>query len=315
MNKLILRSLSALNQMRYPDALKEYRACISANQYSRLNEMKFFLKDFLVKKKYKTISYHGEFQQELTFVLPFAYWHHLNGTLHQTISSKHTKELYFFSENHEERFERREWKGWNHSYDIPNMAHCFKMSDSKWKQVPLKEHYKNDLFKFGKPILIIANKYNIEWSKPPINYIDLETLHHIFSNYKHKYQIIYNRPQPEQIVPDHSEILHLNEFDWIAKMHPEVLLMSDLFEKHKALVNNFNHLQLMVYANAEHFISAHGGTAALASYFEGTNIILSKIGFEHYFNEYQTLFPLLSGARILHAMNERDVLDYLSKFY
>jgi hypothetical protein len=72
---------------------------------------------------------------------------------------------------------------------------------------------------------------------------------------------------------------------------------------------------MQVYANCSHFISVHGGTAALASCFEGTNIILSKCGIEHELGEYNTIMPALSGATILHAKTENDVLKFVSQYY
>jgi hypothetical protein len=61
----------------------------------------------------------------------------------------------------------------------------------------------------------------------------------------------------------------------------------------------------------------HGGTAALASYFEGTNIILSRPGggMEHHFDEYNTIFPALSGATILHAKTPEDVIHLVEQQY
>ncbi|MGV3560307.1 hypothetical protein [Larkinella arboricola] len=116
---------------------------------------------------------------------------------------------------------------------------------------------------------------------------------------------------------DNSEILDLNEYAWIREAHPEVLLMNDLYERHSKEVNNFNHLQLLVYANCNRFISMHGGTAAFASYFEGINIILSDPGngMEHHFKEFETIFPQLSGAKILHAKNREEVLQYVNLHY
>ena len=278
-------------------------------------QIKYFFKDYYRKKSYKKISFQGEFQQELTFVLPFAYWHYLNGTLSQTISSKGTKELYFFSKNHEEKFDRRDWEYNEADYEIPNMTHSNVFSYKKWWQVPLKQYYKNDLLVYDKPILIVANKYNIEWDGTPLNFFGIPMLTQIFDVYKDKYQIIYNRPSTTNIVSDNSEILDLNEFEWITEKYPAVILMNDLYSKHKGKVNNFNHLQLMIYSNCSHFISVHGGTAALASYFGGTNIILSKRGVEHYFKEFETIFPALSDAKILHAKTEEEVLDLLGKHY
>lgn len=315
MQNLILKFLGLLTRALFPRTKQKYRYFIRDNKYSRLRQLKYFFKDYYHDKKYKNIIYQGEFQQELTFVLPFAYWHHLNGTLEKTISCRDTKEIYFFSKIHEERFSKRDWEHNVADFEIPNMTHTNSFSYKKWAKVPLKQHYKNNVFVYEKPILIIANKYNVEWKASPINFFDIPLLSKIFDSYKDKYQIIYNRPTSTNIVSDNSEILDLNEFQWIREKYPDVLLLNDLYEKHKTIVNNFNHMQLMVYANCSQFISVHGGTAALASYFGGTNIILSKSGVEHYFNEFKTIFPALSDARILHAKTEEEVLDLLVKYY
>ena len=87
--------------------------------------------------------------------------------------------------------------------------------------------------------------------------------------------------------------------------------METLYKENKAGANNFNHLQLMVYANASHFISTHGGTATLASYFGGINLILSKKGPEHHFNCYQKLYPKLSGAKIFHAKSDDELFIHI----
>lgn len=315
MQTVVLKFLGILTRALFPATKQKYRYYIRDNKYSRLLQLRYFFKDYYRNKKYKNIIYQGEFQQELTFVLPFAYWHYLNGTLEKTISCKGTKEIYFFSTNHEERFGKRDWQHNVADFEIPNMTHTNSFSSKKWAKVPLKQHYKNRVFVYEKPILIIANKYNIEWEASPVNFFDIPLLEKIFESYKNKYQIIYNRPTSTNIVSDNSEILDLNEFQWITEKYPDILIMSDLYKKHSCVVNNYNHLQLMVYANANHFVSVHGGTAALASYFGGNNIILSKSGLEHYFNEFETIFPALSNARILHAKTEGEVLEMLSKYY
>lgn len=317
MQQLMLKLLYVVAAFRYPNIRRDLRYFIRDNYYARLNQLQFIPKDYLAKTKYKVIDYHGEFDQELRYVLPFAYWHHLNGTLKQTISCTNTKEFYFFSQNHAEQYEKRVWQAGYGYYDVPNMTHSPTFDFSKWAQVPFKKQYQNEQFVFDKPILVIANKYNIEWDKPPVNFLDIPALERIITTCQTKYQIIYNRPLSTQIVLDNSEIMDLNEHQWLREQHPEVILMHDLYEQYRNTVANFNHLQLLVYANCSRFISMHGGTAALASYFGGVNIILSHPGggMEHYFNEYATIFPALSGAQILHAKNTREVFDYLSQYY
>lgn len=323
MKKLVLKVLSGVALIQYPKMDRAIRYYIRDNYYSRLNQLRFISQDYIFKEKYKVIDYCGEFSDELNYVLPFAYWHHLNGTLKQTISCKGTKDLYFFSDNHEEKYQTRDPMFSYDNYDTPNKTNSIAKDYSKWARVPLKKHYQNDVFVFDKPIFVIANKYNIEWDGPPLNYFSVETLDKIITTYKNKYQIIYNRPLATRIVEDNSDILDLGELEWLRTAHPEVIILDDLFRENASKVNSFNHFQLMVYANSEKFLSIHGGTATLASYFGGVNIILSKGkknpaeggGLETIFNEFSTIFSEISGAKILHAKREADIFDFLSLYY
>jgi hypothetical protein len=313
-SKLLNKIFSAYIRLSYPKVPRELQYFYRDTYNCEVAQFKYVFKDYLFKKKYKDISFNGEFAPELEFVLPFAYWHYKNGTLKSTRSAKYTKELYFFSPDHKEDFETRTNEG-NYNFEVPRILYSQDYDMQKWLPVPLKEHYKNDIFVYDKPILIIANRYNMEWDGPPISFYDIPALEFIISNLKESYTIIYNRPRPENITMDNSDIYDLNEFEWLEREHPEVILMENLYKENKNKVNNFNHLQLMVYANANHFISVHGGTAALASYFGGMNLIISKKGPEHHFNCFNTLFPKLSGAKIFHAKTDEDVRQYIQQHF
>lgn len=296
-------------QFKHPGLRSDLSEMIRDNLFARMLQAKYLVSDYLVKKPYKIIRYQGEFQQELLFTLPFAYWHYLNGTLQQTVSSNGTSNFYFFSPNHLELFDKRTLSGTTRAFHIPNMTHSNRYSYRKWRQVPLQKHYANNLFVFEKPILVIANKYNREWNRPPINFFDKATLKQVITLCRDKFQVVYNRPQSKHIVEDNSEIFDLKEHEWMREHFPEVILMDDLYQQYHDQVNSFNHLQLLVYANTRHFISVHGGTGALASYFGGTNIILSNpnYGRETLLGEYKTIFPRLSGATIVHAHYQEDI--------
>lgn len=317
MQQLFLKFLYVVAVIRYPGYKGDLRYFVRDNWYARLHQIRFFGADYMSRKPYKVIEFQGEFDQELRYVVPFAYWHHLNGTLKQTISYSNTKPFYFFSKNHDERHTQRIWQKAYGNYNMPNMTHSPTFDYSKWAPVPFKMHYRNQQFVYEKPLLVIANKYNIEWDKPPVNTLSIDALNRLISNLKHTYQIVYNRPLTGQIVLDNSEIMDLGEHDWIRTNHPEVLLMNDLFDQNRSEVSNYNHLQLMVYANCDRFISMHGGTAALASHFGGINVILSHPGggWEHAFNEYETIFPAFSGAKILHARNVGEVFTFVEDYF
>jgi hypothetical protein len=285
--KLLNKFLSLIVRLKYGKLTPDVRYYYRHTYYCRLVQLKYIFKDYVIKKPYKEILFSA---------------------------ASFTKELYFFSPHHEESFTTRTDEG-NYNYEIPRVLYSQDYNIFKWAMVPLKETYRNDIYVYDKPILIIANRYNSEWNGPPISFYSIETLAFIIEKLKGFYTIIYNRPRPQNITMDTSDIYDMNEFDWIKKEHPEVLLMEDLFKENKANAKNFNHFQMMVYANADHFISIHGGTAALASYFKGINLILSKKGPEHHFHCFEKLFPKLSEAKILHAKNDDDVKRFVEQYY
>jgi hypothetical protein len=306
MKTLINKILGFYVHNRYKHIDASLRYFIRDTLYCDFSQWKYFTKDYISKKKYKTIAFNGEFGPELQFVLPHAYWHYKNGTLKATRSTKDMGEFYFFSPDHKVAFDLRSNEG-NYNFDVPRVLYSHRYDMKKWLRVPLKEHYQNDTYVFEKPTLIVANRYNMEWDGPPISFLSIEMLRFIFDSFKDDYTIVYNRPGAQHITMDNSEIYELNEIGWIKENYPEVVLMHDLYEENKANVNNFNHLQLLVYANAKNFISTHGGTSVLASYFGGTNVILSKHGPEHTFGCYHSLYPMLSGARIFHAKTDEQL--------
>lgn len=311
----LLKKLSGLYvNLHFRKVSPEFRYFYRDTLYCKISQIKYFLNDYIRKNRYKVVSFDGEFAPELQFALPHAYWHHQNGTLKATNSSKFTTELYFFSPNHTECFDKRSNEG-NYNYEIPRVLYSHDYDMSKWAPVPLKETYKNDIYLYDKPILIIANRYNMEWDGPPISFFSIEMLEFMVTVLKPFYTIIYNRPKPQNITTDNSDIYDMDEYEWLQRKHPEVVLMEDLFRENKAQANNFNHLQLMIYANADKFISIHGGTATLASYFGGKNIIFSKQGPEHHFECYQKLYPKLSGAQIMHAKNDDELRSFIRLHY
>lgn len=311
---LLKKGASLIIAVCYRNVPEKYKYFYRDTIVCKLNQVRYFLKDFILKKPYKVISFEGEFAAELQFALPFAYWHFKNGTLKSTRSFPLTKELYFFSPDHTEVFTERSNEG-NYNFELPRILYSQDYHIKKWLPLPLKSTYQNDVYHFDKPMLIIANKFNSEWDAPPVNYISLAVLDTIITQLKDQYTIIYNRPQSRNIINDNSAIYDLNDFEWLRSTHPEVLLLEDLFNENKIKAHNFNHFQLCVYANCANFISVHGGTATLASYFGGKNLILSKEGPEHYFSCFQQLYPQFSGATIYHAASDNELLALAKEIF
>ncbi|WP_460765557.1 hypothetical protein [Niabella terrae] len=307
MNKIA----SAIARIKYPGVPPEYFYFYRDTIVCKMIQSRYNFRDYLIKRPYKILDYEGEFANELQFALPHAYWHHQNGSLLRTRSLAGTRQFYYFSEDHQESFANRSNAG-NYNFELPRILYSQDYRINKWLPPPLKQQYKNAVYHYNKPLLVIANRYNMEWDGPPVSFLSIELLDILIRQLKPHYQIIYNRPGASDIVNDNSEIYDLGEFDWLRSTHPEVLLMGDLFKENKISANNFNHFQMTIYANCNFFISTHGGTATLASYFKGTNLILSKKGPEHYFGCFTHLYPQLSGARIHHASGEKQLLELVS---
>lgn len=253
-----------------------------------------------------TINCQNEFGYELALYIPYAYYLHTRGRLKHTISSLYTKELYYFSNNHEERYTERKCyipRG------LPNCSLGKKhLNYNEWKSPPYKEIFKNDLLKFEKPLFIVHNKYNTEWGKPPINYLDLTVLERIFNILSKNYTVVYFRPGTS-IIKDNSIIYSLKgEKELLDKY--SILNSEELFKKYN--FNNFNHFQLCIHSNCENFISVQGGTSYLCSLFGGKNIIYAVKGSEVTYNTYDGFFKKFSNCEILHTKNYEDIIKWIS---
>lgn len=256
------------------------------------------------------ISCTCEFGYELQLVIPYAYYLFQNNLLKSTSSVQQTKELYYFSPDHTESNELRQ-------YICPNVPnnnpHKVDFDYSQWSPPPYKLQFKNNLFQFKKQLLIVHNKYNIEWEIGMINFLDCATLDKIFEKLSDIYEIVYIRPT-NKIISDHAPMCDLEgEHDLLNKYN--ITNANDLYELHKSKFNNFNHFQLSLHANCEKFISVQGGNAVLASYFGGTNIIFAKKGGELECGSYERLYPKFSGCKILHTNDYDQLLNFIEKEY
>lgn len=137
-----------------------------------------------------------EFGIELALAIPFAYWLHQNNQLDGVVTSKGMKPYYFFCDNVKEKFLSRTIDNdlalaevpnkWIHhnSLAITGKEYHHLSADeqtqvngvldySKWVCPPFKEYYKNDEYKFDKPVVFITNKYNMEHGEIPLGYFNI----------------------------------------------------------------------------------------------------------------------------------------------
>lgn len=260
------------------------------------------------------INCQGEFGYELLLVIPYAYYLHLKGNLKRTVSSKFTKELYFFSEDHEEKYSQRKFQRLE---KLPNNTLGSTTFDFNSLNFPdYKTQFKNNLVTSVKPFLIVHNKYSLEWGKAPVNFINIDTLEYIFKTYRDNYHIVYSRlgDSTGGIVPDNQHDFTRDNFISKEKELLEtysITKVQDLYEKYKDCASNFNHFQLLLHANCENFISVQGGTSAFVSYFGGKNLIYAVQGSEVEYELYSGFFKKVSNQNIFHAKSYVEMLGFL----
>jgi hypothetical protein len=258
-----------------------------------------------------TVDYNGEFGYELLAVVPYAYFLYTRGELKKTISSKDTECFYAFSPNHHALYPRRTYKPLI-GFPITSLeVHDFDYS--KWVPPPYKTQFKSDRFQWPKPLLVVCNKCEIQWAAGVFNCIDLNTLQILLDRLQPHYTIVYSNPPKTKIVDDECVVVPFKDKELIRERYPDVLLIEDLYEKHKDL--SFNTFQCMLYASCENFISVQGGSSVLASYFGGRNYILAVEGGETIHDSYSGYFRRLSGCntvgfRTLEDFREAVLHDF-----
>ena len=167
----------------------------------------------------KVLKINPEFSCEIVMVAPYAYWLHQRGELQTIITSKGMKPFYYFCDDVREDFEYRTVSNEHLTGQIPNnwIHHNCRavfgknydeltvkereeangvLDYSQWTPPPYKEHYKNDRFKFDKPVIVISNRYNYEHGKFPRGFFDIQCLYDMFNYFtENGYKVIYKRPQ------------------------------------------------------------------------------------------------------------------------
>ncbi len=250
-----------------------------------------------------TTQWYGEFAYELIQCIPYAYWAYKNNLLEKTESYKDTKCLYYFSPNHLEVEDICLREGNNRNFPVNN---TFVMSDmSQWIPPPYKEQYKNNVFIYDKPIMIINNKYNSEWRGPPLNYINVASLKKIIEYLSDKYQIIYFRVKKDMLEQT-TVWCDLNEERFIRSNFPNVLFLHDLAKKYNYSINE---TQLMIYSNASGFITTAGGNETLCSYFGGNVVVYMKYG------EHLPWHKHFANANHFHADNYDDFVSLVKNTF
>jgi len=214
---------------------------------------------------------HDEFGFILWYHAPKAYYHYVNNELNSTDSKIGTQPVFYFSENHQEHK--------LHTLPFSEYKTCYnhsapKFTNTEWLAPPYKSIYKNDVYRFNKPILTINNKNSLEWGNSGIyNYFNAQSLRKIYEGFQDSHQIIYIRPPNDgescSFQRDtNQEQNNIGDIELLTEF-PEVLWIGDLLKNSD---KSYNELQFMLLANSDKHISC-AGDAVISSYFGGDVLI------------------------------------------
>ncbi|CAI7822350.1 unnamed protein product [Closterium sp. NIES-53] len=257
------------------------------------------------------IFFQGEFGYELIAVLPFAYWHHLNGSLRSTTScGRHSlASIYYFSPNHTDdaTCHRSDMKDNVAAYGFPGGIHYSRIPPT-WQPPPLAQHFRKfppvwpEIPK-GSRLVVIGNKYEREWGHSPVNFIDLSTLLQIVGAYLEAgFYVVYNNPGMS-LESDHRQVIKdgtdLGDYEALQERfgeNPRLQIMQSLQKRWPDL--GFNDVQFRMLARSVCFVSVQGGGSIVESFFGGKNIIYFSEGQEVKGGSYERIYPQLSGAKV-----------------
>jgi hypothetical protein len=267
-------------------------------------------------------KYFGEFGFELLAVVPYAYWLYRQGRLQRTIGGVDTRCLYYFSENHEERPVKRHYvpiteyplgERGRRQYDLE--AFPSTLETRRWIPPPYREAFRDDRFRWDREICILSNKISDEQFahefQGPTNFIGTELLLRLIGLLRDRYQVIYNRPRASDISTDHQKIHEIGDIEAVKRTFPDTVTIQELHARYPTLT--FNELQLRLYSGCRRFVSVLGGSAYLASYFGGTNIVLARRGWEVNCGAYDRWFDRFSGACVVAVSSDRELLQAVDR--
>lgn len=256
-----------------------------------------------------TPEFDGEFGHEIDRIIPFLYKMYLNGKIFKIKYMESLRILYesIFPKSiliRVKNYNRKAGIGKSGWDKIISKDNHISINKIPWKAPNWIGKFKNIPIKFShnKKLLIIHNKYTIEWNDKPINFIPLNIIKDLYNKWNKFFHIIIFHPTQESkgYVKDEQKMFKIFDYSGIQTIQ-------DIMKNNPNL--DYNTLQFILHDKCKHFISIQGGSSRIASMFGGINIVLHKKGSEVKNNEYNNVLSHLSDVTIKVISNEKDLIN------
>lgn len=286
----------------------------------------------------EVIDFVGEYGIEVGVFIPYIHYLKSTGkfTGKKIITYEGMKPYYYFLDDGDIEYKKEVRQ--HRVYRYPNFPEYFLWHDNIFLRdnCVLEEYLPPDFYNFyknqpihniiqsNKPIIIINNKFNLEWyaHMPPQNFFSIDELRKMLNILTPHYTIVYSRPGNHIPLRNYAiddaevrSVLKMEERQMIETEFKEVLLIEKLIEKTNI---EFNELKCILNANAVATITVLGGTCFFDAYFPSKHIVYCKYRPEcnPYLEQpqYQAMHNKLcpnNHSELLFAKNEATLLSYI----
>jgi len=268
------------------------------------------------------IEYTGEFGAEVTTFVPFAFWLKAQGLLRgkRVVTYGGMRPYYYFLDEDElvEKLDIRDYlpprkRRW------PSNS-TWHATRQPWHVMPdYRSRYRDQGLAFAKPLLFVQNKFCVEASRGPINYVPLHELEALFERTAGLFDVVYSRPRAlpraAEYTVDMNEDCSYPDLP-LARRFGHVTSLEDLCAENN---KPYNLTKLEILSKCHLFVAVQGGGANLLANF-GQSLLLVLHYYGHEYPHAYKLGPykyLATPAPVLmlarrHSQFERGVQVFTS---
>ena len=106
--------------------------------------------------------------------------------------------------------------------------------------------------------------------------------------------------------------IRLSNIHQVLMMNPEIYQFNTLLDKYSKNIG-YNKLQFLLHAQSQHFVSCTGGSAVIASYFGGTNIVVTN--YNDPTRAVGGYFSAFANTNVVLVKYEKDLMEKRNELF